>query len=210
MLTSPFLCLMIYTKITQNDFKRRTSVSVCTNSTQRTRFGENRTLWSASWPRKFIYSILQRFHDKLLASRKSGSGRCPSKLRPRKLVTLRRLFDHKDDLSQWQAARKPYYGLMIVNDALYKSSKEKERKEKTYNVQRSKFLMPKNCMADFIGNFIEIVFHPNPLDPLDQWKHLLQLDNRRYTTVRQVFNKEVVRGKCFGPYAGASYFFHSS
>lgn len=81
-------------------------------------------------PRSTIYGILQRFHDKLPASRKSGSGRPPSKLPPRKLATLRRLFDHKDGISQRQAARKLNCGLMTVNDALKKLNIKARKKKR--------------------------------------------------------------------------------
>uniref|UniRef100_A0A914DRN3 Transposase n=1 Tax=Acrobeloides nanus TaxID=290746 RepID=A0A914DRN3_9BILA len=81
-------------------------------------------------PRSTIYGILQRFHDKLPASRKSGSGRPPSKLPPRKLAALRHLFDHKDGISQRQAARKLNCGLMTVNDALKKLNIKARKKKR--------------------------------------------------------------------------------
>uniref|UniRef100_A0A914DK72 Transposase n=1 Tax=Acrobeloides nanus TaxID=290746 RepID=A0A914DK72_9BILA len=84
-------------------------------------------------PRSTIYDILQRFHDKLPASRKSGSGRPPSKLPPRKLATLWRLFNHKDGISQRQAAKKLNCGFMTINDALMKARKKKRIPQRTAN-----------------------------------------------------------------------------
>ena len=53
-----------------------------------------------------IYDILKRYEDNLPAKRQSGSGRIAKIFTPKKVEQLKKDFDHKDGISQRQAAQK--------------------------------------------------------------------------------------------------------
>ncbi|KAI1720756.1 putative tripeptidyl-peptidase 2-like [Ditylenchus destructor] len=56
-------------------------------------------------PETTLYRILRRFDNNLPAAHQSGGGRPAKIFTPNKLKALRRKFDHKDGISQRQAAK---------------------------------------------------------------------------------------------------------
>lgn len=80
-------------------------------------------------PRTTIYDILQRFDNRLPATRQPGSGGSNVKLTPRNLATLKRLFDHKDGISQRQAAQRFKCTQQTISNSL-KRLNIKARKKK--------------------------------------------------------------------------------
>ena len=88
-------------------------------------------------PKSTIYGILKRFHDDKPAFRKSGSGGSNAKVIGRKMTTLKRLFTHKDGISQRQAAQQLQChqsticrNLQKVNIKAYKKKRIPQRTDK--------------------------------------------------------------------------------
>lgn len=81
-------------------------------------------------PRTTIYDILRRFDTNLPASRKAGSGRPPTIMTRRNLATLRRLFDHKDGISQRQAAKRFQCDHRTIGRALQKLTVQARKKKR--------------------------------------------------------------------------------
>jgi transposase len=79
--------------------------------------------------RRTIYDILHRYDNNLPASRQSGSGGSNARVTGRKLTTLKRLFDHKDGISQRQAAQRLECCQKTISNTL-KRNKIKARKKK--------------------------------------------------------------------------------
>uniref|UniRef100_A0A914CP62 Uncharacterized protein n=1 Tax=Acrobeloides nanus TaxID=290746 RepID=A0A914CP62_9BILA len=71
-------------------------------------------------PRRTVYAIFQSFDNNLPASRKSGSGSTPKIFTPEIVKSLRRRFDHKDGISQRQAANMYQCSQGIISKKLKK------------------------------------------------------------------------------------------
>ena len=70
-------------------------------------------------PKSTIYSILSRVQH-VSPQRKHGSGTKCQKMTKKKLNTLKKAFDHKDKMSQRQAARKYGISQQMVSKILKK------------------------------------------------------------------------------------------
>uniref|UniRef100_A0A914ENT6 HTH psq-type domain-containing protein n=1 Tax=Acrobeloides nanus TaxID=290746 RepID=A0A914ENT6_9BILA len=68
-----------------------------------------KTLWMKEFSK--IYDTLKRYEDNLASERQSGSGRIVKIFTPKKVEQLKKDFDHKDGISQRQAAKK--YGCSL-------------------------------------------------------------------------------------------------
>lgn len=128
-------------------------------------------------PRSIIYGILQLFHDKLPASRKSGSGRPPFKLPPRKIGHTSALLgprtgSRNDKRKATKTELWSYDSQWRVKEAEYKSSKEK-RHSTTYseaNCRWQKIVRPTllEIFEAMLDHWRRVVFHFIPLD--HQWE----------------------------------------
>ena len=69
-------------------------------------------------PKSTIYSIIERAEKGIQAKRVVGSGRVAKKMNKKNISKLKAMFDHKDGISQRQAARKFKCLVSFVNKTL--------------------------------------------------------------------------------------------
>ena len=79
-------------------------------------------------PRRTIYDVIKRAENKFGHERKAGSGRIGKKMQKSKVTQAKTIFDHQDDNSQIQVARKFSISQSYVNKLLKNKSATKNKK----------------------------------------------------------------------------------
>lgn len=104
-------------------------------------------------PSRTMYDILKRFEKEIPASRTTGSGRLPEKLPKRKLGTLKRSFDHKDTMSQRQAATKFNCHHTTIGRALKKLGVKARKKQRIPHREEHQILKAKTLCGRLFRKF---------------------------------------------------------